>query len=181
MQLRARTFSLGFVVSPFVIGCLGLGFASSPRADSPKPQVSQGSVAATDALWYWSAECRPSTVMGLEVLVGGRAIFRSSFPVCRLRPLDARRGPEPPTLVFSFRGGNLFQGKYRTLRSQTIEGNIWQAGAGPDQLLLGVSFSMKQQVLLNSLHSASPDRVSESKLDRGVVLRTYPMSGSRRK
>ena len=66
-------------------------------------------------------------------------------------------------------------GEYRTVHTQTIEGNVWQAGSDPDELLLGISFSTKNQVLLNTIHIAKPGRVSSSEVDRGIVVRTFPI------
>ena len=61
--------------------------------------------------------------------------------------------------------------------TQTIEANIWQAGADPDALLLGVTF-VSDRVLLNSIHVAKPDTASASQVDRGVVLRAHAADGN---
>jgi hypothetical protein len=86
------------------------------------------------------------------------------------------------TLVFSFKGGHNFQNEYPTTPQQTIEVNVWQAGAEPDLLMLRLSFVSKGQngrILLNTLHFAAPDRTSEMLLDRGLLVRTYPLPRSR--
>jgi len=57
-----------------------------------------------------------------------------------------------------------------------IEGNIWQAGADPGVILFGVSFSTKEQVLLNTIHIAEPSKESASEIDRGLIVRTFPVS-----
>ncbi|MBZ5782256.1 hypothetical protein, partial [Klebsiella aerogenes] len=66
-------------------------------------------------------------------------------------------------------------GEYHTTSTQTIEGNIWQAGADPGDLILGVSFATKNQVLLNTIHIARPGSASSSEVDRGIVVRTFPI------
>lgn len=42
----------------------------------------------------------------------------------------------------------------RTRRTDSIAGDIWQAGGESDALILGVSFDSTRQVLLNTLHVA---------------------------
>jgi len=79
-------------------------------------------------------------------------------------------------MKFYFAGGHLFQGEYRTHSTDTIEGDIWQAGGEEDALILGVSFSTKKQVLLNTLHIARPDKQSSSELDTGIFITSDPAS-----
>jgi len=79
----------------------------------------------------------------------GEVISRSTFPIC---PIKRRSEESEKTTVFSFKGGYVFQGEYRTARTQMIQGNIWQAGSDPGVILLGVSFASKKQILLNTIH-----------------------------
>ena len=133
--------------------------------------VARGSEAT--GTWHWFESCGGKNNLGLVVLLDGKAVYRSRFPVCR------NNGPTPTAeerkLVFHFKGGRVFQGEYRTLPTQTIEANIWQAGADPNALLLGVTF-VSDRVLLNTIHVAKPDSTSESQLDRGIVIRTFPLT-----
>ena len=121
--------------------------------------------------WHWFGSCGDTRNLSLVVLLDGKAIYRSRFPVGR------DNGPTPTAgerkIVFHFKGGHIFQGKYRTLPTQTIEANIWQAGADPNALLLGVTF-VSDRVLLNTIHVAKPENTSVSQLDRGIVVRTFP-------
>lgn len=106
-----------------------------------------------EAVWYWSHDCREKRALGLQVLIGGKEVYHSSFAICQMpRTLEGKQ----KKLAFSFKGGQLYQGKYLTLPMQTIEGNIWQAGADRDDLLLGVSFMSGHLVLLNTIHLAKP-------------------------
>jgi hypothetical protein len=136
------------------------------------PQDAARSSAATGT-WHWFESCGGTKKLGLVVLLDGKAIYRSRFPVCR------KNGPTPTAeerkIVFHFKGGRVFQGEYRTLPTQRIEANIWQAGADPDALLLGVTF-VSDRVLLNTIHVAKPDSTSVSQLDRGIVVRTFPLT-----
>ncbi|MGA7566049.1 MAG: hypothetical protein WBW53_08245 [Terriglobales bacterium] len=109
--------------------------------------------------------------MGLEIVLNRKVVYRSSFPVC---PIGDRSEEIGKRVIFSFKGGHVFQDEYHTTPAQTIEGNLWQAGTDPGSILLGVSFSTKKQVLLNTLHVAKPGRASVSEIDAGLTVRTFP-------
>jgi hypothetical protein len=136
------------------------------------PQDAAPSSAPTGT-WHWFESCGGTTKLGLVVLIDGKAVYRSRFSVCR------NNGPTPTAeerkIVFHFKGGRIFQGEYRTLPTQTIEANVWQAGADPDTLLLGVTF-VSDRVLLNTIHLAKPGSPSESQMDRGIVVKTFPLT-----
>jgi hypothetical protein len=124
--------------------------------------------------------------MGLEVVAGRKIIYRSSFPVCpindyseKVKDLLSARETPGHKLVFSFKGGRVFQGEYRTTPTQTIEGNVWQAGTNPGAILLGVSFTTDKQVLLNTIHVAEQGRASTSEIDPGLTVRTFPITHKR--
>ena len=127
-----------------------------------------------ESLWQWSEKCGGNNAMELEVLVDGITIYRSSIPICRMSNRAGTSESHTEAISYYFRGGHVF-GEYHTVRTQTIEGNVWQAGSDPDELLLGISFSTKKQVLLNTIHIAKPGRVSSSEVDRGIVVRTFPI------
>ena len=112
--------------------------------------------------------------MSIEVLVEKKVVYRSSFPMCSTTT-KPKAEQEKKILKFFFAGGHRFQGEYGTTSAQKIEGNIWQAGADPDALLLGVSFMTKGQILLNTIHIAKPNAPSVWELDRGVIVRTFPV------
>ena len=103
----------------------------------------------------------------------GKSSTDHSFPIC---PIADRSGEVEKRVVFSFKGGHIFQGEYRTRRTDSIEGNIWQAGSDPGVILFGVSFSTKKQVLLNTIHIAKAGVTSVSEIDPGLTVRTFPLS-----
>ena len=135
----------------------------------------QAPSSAAMGTWHWCESSAGVKSLGLEVLLDGKAVYRSRFPVCR------NNGPTPMAeerkFIFHFKGGHVFQGQYRTLPTQTIEATVWQAGAEQDALLLGVSFVSSNRVLLNTVHVAKPDSTSVSPLDRGIVMKTFPLAG----
>ncbi len=116
--------------------------------------------------------------MGIEVTLDGKSVFKSSFPICKTT--EAPRSPDgkQKILAFTFKGGRVFQGEYHTTVAETVDGNIWQAGADADDLILGVSFATKQQILLNTVHIARPDRPSAEQVDTGIVVATFQISPS---
>lgn len=138
---------------------------------TPSMLVSQSSH-SDGTFWSWSEDCTTAQrTLGIEVLVDSKAVYRSSIPICQV----AERSKVPrKSIVFSFKGGHVWQGEYRTKPTQTVEGNIWLAGVDSDDLLLGVSFSTKERELLNTIHIAYPNRASRFEIDRSVFVRTFP-------
>jgi len=128
----------------------------------------------TMPFWSWFGDCENRRYIGLEVMLGAKIIYHSSCPICPVGDRTNATEGQPKTVAFPFRGGYVFQGEYRTTRRDTIEGNIWQAGTDPGTILLGVSFSAKKQVLLNTIHVAKVDAESILEIDRGLMLRTFP-------
>jgi hypothetical protein len=59
-------------------------------------------------------------------------------------------------------------------RGELLEGNIWEAGADDDAVILGVSFSGLHRVWLNSLYMLDPDKPSETLFAPGLIFRTRP-------
>lgn len=136
--------------------------------------LAQGRSSKRATVWSWSGEC-PNSMMAVQIVIKGRTIYRSSFRACKkqLRGANTERGQG--TLIFRFSARHTFQATYRTAKSEEIEGNIWQAGADSDAILLGVSFVTHRQVLLNTIHVVKPCRPTQSILDRDLLIRTYPL------
>jgi hypothetical protein len=139
--------------------------------------ASQSQVPAAP-VWYWFQNCAQKGTMGIEVTVDGKSVYKSSFPICKTTnaPADDRDGKQK-ILAFAFKGGRTFQGEYQTTSAEMLEGNIWQAGADADDLLLGVSFVSKKQnqTLLNTVQIARPDRRSLEEVDTGIFVETFPV------
>jgi hypothetical protein len=127
----------------------------------------------------WFKKCSKPRTLGLEVLLNNKVVHRSSFPICRTTGVPENVEAQKRIVEFYFSGGHVFQDQYRTTASQKIEGNIWQAGAESNAILLGVSFMTKNHVLLNTIHAAKCDKVSTSLIDRGIAVRTFPVPPKR--
>jgi len=146
---------------------IALALALIPAAVSP-----QDSAAPNEKLWTWFGTCTEDQKMGIEMLLDGKTVYRSSFPICQI---SDRSKETDKSVAFTFKGGHNFQGEYHTTPAQTIEGDIWQADADTDDILLGISFTTRKQILLNTIHIARPDRVCRTEIDRGIVVRTFPV------
>jgi hypothetical protein len=127
--------------------------------------------ATPDVVWTWSKQCGGNRKLGLRVRLDRKVLYRGVLPICR-----GDRDAENGRVEFHFAGGHLFQGEYRTRSTDSIKGDIWRAGGEPDELILGIVFDTKNQILLNTLHIARPDRQTSSQLDKGLFIITYPVS-----
>lgn len=138
------------------------------------PAVAQPSSVAekSDVVWIWSKRCNLDHRLGVRIRLDDKVLFRGVLPICR-----GSRGAEDGRVEFHFAGGNTFQGEYRTRTTDSIEGDIWQAGGEPDALILGISFDTGKQILLNTIHIAKTGEQTSSQLDKGIFITTYPVHG----
>jgi len=113
--------------------------------------------------------------MAIQMVSKGRTIYHSNFRICQTRASDPNTERQKRRRIFHFSGEYTFQGTYRAGKNGTIEGNIWQAGADSDAILLGVSFVAHQQVLLNTIHVVKPGKSTQSRLDQDLFMRTDPL------
>ncbi len=126
-------------------------------------------------------------MMKLEVRFDQKIIYQSSFPLCRAERLSTHSEGQKKKLDFVFDAPRaiVWQG-YRdedntTNPNQEIEGNIWLAGADPDAMLLGVSFTSRGSIYMNTLHIAYPNRRQVSEIEPGLLIITEPVRGSEEK
>lgn len=126
---------------------------------------------APDVVWTWSKQCNAKQQLNVLVRLGSRVLYQGFIPICQ-----GSRDTEDGRVDFGFVSGHLFGGQYRAPGTDKIEGDIWQAGGETDALVLGVSFATKKQILLNTLHVASPSKKTSTELDKGLSITTYPVS-----
>jgi hypothetical protein len=53
---------------------------------------------------------------------------------------------------------------------------IWPATSGTNDLGLGISFSSDRRAYLISGHTVRPEKETVLEIDRGIVVRTFPIS-----
>ena len=152
------------------IGALVLGFVAASAAFASQ----EGPV------WFWFASCGGPTMM-LEVRLDQRVIYKTSFPLCRAERSSTYSNGQNTRLRFSFTPGRaIIWTGYRdkaetTAPSQTLHGDIWLSGADPTDLLLGVSFSDKDSIYMNTIHIAYPDKPNQTEVASGLTVRTTPI------
>ena len=159
-----------------LLSSLAITFIAGSQILTISPASSPGGIVSPgQGSWYWFEDCHDGKMMGLELLMDGKTVYQLKFRVCLIDHSGAKSESELEIKAFYISGGHTFQDTYHTRKGDKIEGNIWQAGAEPDALWIGLSFSTKNQVLLNTLHVVKPGKPSQSQLDRGIVVRTYPL------
>jgi hypothetical protein len=126
-----------------------------------------------DVVWQWYDGCSPKQQMRVRVSLEGKVIFSGTFPACQMRRGDIRDESPQKVLEFTFRPkAAIFGAEFDSLGRPQIEGNIWRAGGDADALLLGVSFSTPERILLNSVHVARSQESSRFVLARGLTIDT---------
>jgi hypothetical protein len=154
------------LVSGLLIVALAVGLSAAPRQlEGP--------------VWFWFSTCG-GPAMTLEVTLDGATILKTTFPICRAERSSAASQGQRGRIDFAFSAtrDTVWKGyreeSVRAAAGELIEGNVWQAGADPSALTLGVSFTDTKQILMNSVHTARPGQRDESSPASGLVIRTYP-------
>jgi hypothetical protein len=63
-----------------------------------------------------------------------------------------------------------------TKAGRRLDVDIWQAGADPSDILLGVSVSDSESVYINTIHIAYPEKPNTTLIADGLVVSTHPLS-----
>jgi hypothetical protein len=130
-------------------------------------------------VWFWFATCG-GPAMTLEVRFDKRTAEKITVPLCRALPNSRSSQGEAARIEFGFAPGREIrwsgyrETNDRTRAGQLLEVNLWQAGADPEALTIGVSVMTRDRILMNSVHIAHSDRRDESTLASGLTLATYP-------
>ncbi len=155
-----------------LIALLALASTASLPAPAPVPAL------PTDPVWFWFATCG-GPMMTLEVLMDGQVVHRTTFPLCRADRESKESQGQASRVEFTWRPNRVIVWRRdaadvnRSPADRPLEVNVWQAGADPGQMLLGVSVVGADEILMNTLHIAHPAGRDETHLANGVVVRTY--------
>ena len=125
-------------------------------------------------VWLWFGDCAPSTSMALDVTFEGKPVYQATFPICQRRRSDIKHEPQQRIIEFQFTAPPARFRAHAGLEPRTIRADIWEDGLKPDSLLLGLSFTTGDSVLLNTTHLARPRAASRSERARGLVIITRP-------
>lgn len=118
--------------------------------------------------------------MTLEVHVGTTTAYKSTFPLCH-----AERGTPPeqgqatnidfvirPQRPIRWTGYRDPPG--RTTANQALRVSLWEAGADPDAIVIGVSVMDRNRIYMNMIHTAIVGERRQSEIAEGVTITTYP-------
>jgi hypothetical protein len=154
--------------------------ATSTSAPSPARDRAARTVAAPrDTVWFWFAACGGPT-MTLEVRLDNTPVYTTSFPVCHADRSSALSQGQQGQAGFSFEPHRLlvwtgYRDETDTTRiHQVIDGDLWQAGADPGALLLGVSFAAANRIVMNTIHIVRPGASDTTRIAPGLVVLSYP-------
>jgi hypothetical protein len=155
---------------------MATGLVAAALLVTPRAEESEGPV------WSWFATC-DGPALGVEVQFDTATLFKSVIPLCQAkRTGPASQGQRTGSIHFLFKPERVIVWEgYRgapdkTKAGQVLQVDIWQAGADPDDLLLGVSVSDAQTIYMNTIHIAHPSRRDESQIAKGLKLITYPLA-----
>jgi hypothetical protein len=123
--------------------------------------------------------------MNLEVRLDRNVIYKSSFPLCRAERSSVHSQGQARKLHFSFKPRRAIVWRGYTAEDETTGPNqsiacdLWLAGADPDALLIGISFSTHDSIYMNTIHIAHPARRDQSEVASGLLLITNPVGLSK--
>lgn len=156
--------------------CCGLTAAILAVALFPTAASGQAPHAAREQLvWHWYGGCATTDSLMLDFQVDGKAVYSTVFPICKIRRADIKPEPQQRLLTFRFEAApHRFGAQYRAAEPEPIECNIWEAGQEQNAVVLRVSFSTAERVLLNTRHVARAGTAARSEWIRGLALTTRP-------
>jgi hypothetical protein len=133
-----------------------------------------GFQSSEDIVWHWFSQCPQSDTLQIEVWYLQKIIYRVSVPICAMD--RGTIAPEKPQKILEFffqANCRIFGSEFKRFGSQRIEGNIWEAGKDPHDIILGVSFECKERILLNSVHIAELKKIAKTTMAKGLFVKTY--------
>ena len=144
--------------------------------------VTSAARAGTDGglVWYWFANCN-GPEMAIAVNLDSETLYKSSFSICQARRASAPSQGQKTRVEFTFRPARRIEWHgYRdegdkTEAHQPLTCSLWQAGADPNDLLIGVTFDDANGIHMNAIHIAKPAERTRSDIARGLVIETYPV------
>jgi hypothetical protein len=130
-------------------------------------------------VWFWYSTCGGPTMV-IEVRLDKQLLYKTAVPLCLAPRDDSRTQRETHPVVVRFTPSRAIEWSgYRdqpdvTRPGQELELTLWQAGADPDDLQIGVSVAGDEMLYMNTIHIAHPKKRAESAIASGLVVVTYP-------
>ena len=153
-----------------------LGFAPAlVAATSVAKSPHDGSAAL-----FWRVSCG-SHGLAIDVTVDAQSVYHAEVPICRMARTSGATCQENDGFSFIFTTVRqiTFSG-YRWANDVVPAGtqlkmDIWEAGAAPDALILGVSVRGPKIALVNTLMIAKPEALSTTEIATGLTITTHPV------
>jgi len=144
-------------------------------------KVEKGSAKGNEeSVWFWFENCGQKE-MAIEINLDQVPVYSATFSICKHTRDSSKSNSQQKIREFTFVPkreikweGHLDENN-STKVGQVIEGNVWQAGADPDALIFGLSFSSQKQIYMNTLHVAHTDIVERTEIEHGLVITTKPI------
>jgi len=121
-----------------------------------------------DTVWV-AGRCGAGRTLMIEVRFANTNVYHTSLTICR------RQRSQIPQIHWQFTftpSTRLHWSNDSTAPGELISGDIWQTGGDSDALELGVSMEAHNQILVNTIHVASPSGSSTTPIDDGIVVVT---------
>jgi hypothetical protein len=149
-------------VAGIIFCCLGLVLSANAVELSTPDEV----------VWHWFSRCTDEKTIAIEVTQDKKTIFETSFPICKMRRGDVAPEPVQKRLVFFL--VNEKRSYFGEPKGEKLEGNIWESGTDPNDVILGLSFDTKTQIWLHSHLIVEPDKSSQFSMGKGLVVKIHP-------
>jgi hypothetical protein len=132
-------------------------------------------------VWFWFANCGAGTLI-LEIKLDGTLLYKSTIPICQATRDSADSRGESKKISFLVRPRRAIKwsgyqdADVTTKAGRPLNMDLWQSGADPGDLLLGVSVSDSHSIYMNTIHIAYPEKPSSTEIAEGLVISTHPVS-----
>ena len=122
----------------------------------------EAGVSSHDGFYHWHCDASESSqYIEIKSFLSHTEISSLEIPVCMLPKRTERTvGDDQVIVAFYFINRDSSLGE----NGELIEVNIWQAGAEPDAVILGVSLQNSRKIIVNTLHVVKLDPLKENKV-----------------
>jgi hypothetical protein len=150
-----------------------------------------GRANADEPLWFWYSSCGAKSIV-LTVAFDHELIRADKIPVCRAERGSAAGAGQQKRISFPFYPGRKIQwlGYPSTVAagespaSAKLRIDIWEAGADPDAMILGISIVGAERIYMNTVLGVQLDRANKTEIAPGLVVEVgatdLPLAGKLR-
>jgi len=134
-------------------------------------------VAKEGPVWFWYSDCGARSI-SLAVVFDHELIRADTIPVCHAMRASAAAAGQGKRLSFPFRPNRAIRwssdpapGSSEESRpSEKLKIDIWEAGADPDALILGISVLGEKRMYMNTVMPVRLDRANKAEIGPGLVV-----------